>query len=113
MIRTHRLGAAIVLALSSGVPAVLAATVLTISHKGRLKRLFKHFARRFLDAYIEARDIPSSRRAQRRLARAKATLDLVRARIACIGEQRPTDALILEWGRSPDQIKVVASRVAA
>ena len=63
MNRNTRLGAAIAAALSNGAPKPLVAAILTIQHRGRLKRLFSIFAARFLEAFAEGRRSPASRHA--------------------------------------------------
>jgi hypothetical protein len=110
---TIRLGAATTAALEAGVPAVLVAAILTIQHRGRLVRLFGCFAARFLDAFAEARLHPSSRHAVKRLHRAKAAVDLIRARHRALGQARPNDQCLLDWARDADIPRIVPLRRAA
>ena len=110
---TIRLGAAIAAALAAGVPTALVAAILTIQHQGRLKRLFRLFAARFLEAFAEGRRSPTSRHAAKRMRRAKATVDLVRARLAAVGDARPSDVLLLGWANEADLPRIVPLRQAA
>lgn len=113
MNRNTRLGAAIAAALSNGAPQPLVAAILTIQHRGRLKRLFRLFAARFLEAFAEWRRSPTSRHAAKRMRRAKATVDLVRARLAAVGDARPRDVLLLGWASEADLPRIVPLRQAA
>ena len=113
MNRNTRLGAAIAAALSNGAPKPLVAAILTIQHRGRLKRLFSIFAARFLEAFAEGRRSPASRHAAKRMRRAKATVDLVRARLAAVGEARPNDALLVGWASEADLPRIVPLRKTA
>lgn len=113
MNRTTRLGTAISAALAAGVPPSLVAAVLTIQHRGRLKRLFRLFAARFLETAIERRMCPASRYAVKRAFRAKAEVDLVRARISALGGKRPSDQDMLDSAREADLPRIVPLRKAA
>lgn len=110
---TSRLGAAITAALSAGVPPSLVAAVITIQHRGRLKRLFRLFAARFLETVIEHRMCPASRYAAKRAFRAKAEVGLVRARLSALGRSRPSDQDMLDWAREADLPRIVPLRKAA
>ncbi|NMG28431.1 hypothetical protein [Aromatoleum evansii] len=110
---TSRLGAAISAALAAGLPPSLVAAVLTIQHRGRLRRLFRLFAARFLESVVEVRISPASRHAATRRVRAKATVDLVRARLGALGQARPTDQDMLEWAREADLPRIVPLHRAA
>lgn len=113
MNRITRLGAAITAALAAGVPPSLVAAILTIQHRGRLKRLFRLFAARFFETVTEHRMYPASRHAAKRAFRAKAEVDLVRARLSALGGSRPSDQDMLDWAREADLPRIVPLRKAA
>lgn len=109
----ERLGEAARGAIDSGSPPRLVVAVISTNHRGRLARLQRLFATRFLEAHQEMRINPASRHARARCRRAKCTLDLIRARIASIGVARPDELQLLDWAREADLPRLVANRNAA
>lgn len=113
LIHFHKLGAATEAALMTGNHAALVAAIVTVQHRGRLQRLFRQFALRFLEAYAESKAYPASRHAAKRVRRAKAALDLIRARLFALGGERPTDTALLDWAREADLPRMIPLRKAA
>jgi hypothetical protein len=99
-------------AFAAGNSPAIIAVVLVVHHRPRLKRLFWAFAVRFLEAYGDMRAHPANRTAGKRTERAKALLDLVRCRMAALGQRSPADAEILEWARESDLPRLVHRRAA-
>lgn len=108
-----RLGTAVHAAFASGVPVVVVTSLVATHHRGKLKRLFTSFAKQFLEAFAEARQQPTSRQAAKRMQRAKASLDLIRAQLQALGTEKPGDKQILAWAQQADQSRVVPLRTAA
>lgn len=107
-----RLSAIMHFALACGVPHVVVCSILAISHRGRLSRLFTAFAAQFLAAHAEARLHPHNRQLVARVKRAKAVLDLVRAQKNAIGKERPKDKQLLKWASEADNVRVQQLRCA-
>lgn len=109
----ERLGEAARAAIDSGSPPRLVVAIISTNHRGRLARLHRLFAARFLEAHQEMRISPASRHARARCRRAKCALDLIRARTASIGAPRPDELQLLDWAREADLPQIVSSRNAA
>lgn len=113
MNHTDRIAQCCLTALDTGAPAKLVVSVIGTSHRKRLRRLYRLFAVRFLEAFHEMRLRPGSRHAKARCVRAKATVDLLRAKVASLGAGRPDDATLLDWAREADLPRIVHTRQAA
>ena len=107
-----RISSAMHTALNCGVPHQVVCSILTISHRGRLARLFAAFAEQFLDKHALARVNPHSRQMASQEQRAKATLDLIRSQQSALGKEKPKDKLILKWAQDVDSIRIVQLRRA-
>ena len=109
-----KLGEKIQTALDAEVAADLVAAILTTSHGGRLRSLFQEASTYLLAAHREAMLRPFSASAKNRRDRAKACLDLIRARTSAIGSRKPTvHRLISLLDANQASSKVVAIRRAA
>ena len=108
-----RLSSATHSAFACGVAIQVVTCILVTQHRGKLGRLFTTFAERFLEAFAECRKHPGSRQAAKRMQRAKATLDLIRARQLTLGKDKPNDKQILKWAQDADHSRIVQLRIAA
>lgn len=81
------LGDALKQAIAAGVPASLAANILTTSNKLRLRRYFTGVGQRFLESHAQAQAKPSARALKER-NKLKAVLTLIRARRAAMGHRK-------------------------
>lgn len=106
-----RIGASLEAALAMGVPRELVVTTLMTSHRGRLSKMLRLAAQRFLVAHRYAQAHPRSAVALRDRKREKALLDLVRYRLAAVGLRReaPVKAIKLMDARP----RLIESRRAA
>lgn len=100
MSEMQKLGAQLRHALDCGVPAELVAMIATTSHPGRLQALCHKSSLRLLAAHRavqerEAQQRPALAAAQAMRERAKALVDLVRARSQALGARKPgVDAML-------------------
>ena len=108
-----RFGSQIELSLSADVPAELVALVATTSHGQRLHALFVEASAHLLEVHREAVRRPSSFQVRSRRDRAKAFLDLIRARRAAVGAKRPSVAKMLTILQDAKPKNVVDIRKAA
>lgn len=103
----RRVGDATLRAIDAGNPAALVVAIIATNHSGKARKLFRGFANRFLSAFEESRSHPGSHHALMRSRRAKAALDLVRARMTATGQRWPTDETMLDMAREADMPRVV------
>lgn len=105
----EKLGSQIEAALKSAVPAELVALVTTTSHGARLQALFLEASAHLLATHRDVLNRPSSQAARERRTRAKALVDLVRARRSAIGARRPSvkKALALLDRKVPQNVVIM------
>lgn len=108
-----RLSTAMHSALTCGVPVTVVCSIIAIQHRGKLGRLFGSFAVRFLKSFATAHQQPNGRLAAKHMLRAKAILDLIRARQQSLGKDKPNDKQILKWSQEAEQPRIVQLRTAA
>lgn len=107
-----KLAATMAAAITYGNAAELICSLMLINHRGRLERLFQVFARRFLEAHAQAMAHPQSRTAAKRAQRAKAVVDVIRYRLAVIGQKRHSDKALMALAARTDLPRLVHSRKA-
>lgn len=107
-----RLAHALSSALAAGNPELVVTSIVASAHRSRLQRLYLLLARRFLEAFEESRVRPHSRYAKLRCERAKAMLDLTKARISTLGSRKPADRELIDVLREADMPRVVHRKAA-
>ena len=113
MPQMERLAQRLQQAMALDISAELLTAVVMTSHPKRLQELFGKSSGRLLGAHRAALQRPNSAAAARERLRAKALLDLVRARIAAIGSRKATvDKLLALMDGKPAR-NVVDLRKAA
>lgn len=95
MTQLAKLGLQIEGALAAHLSAEVVAYILTTTHPKRLDDLFRQASARLLKSHQEARSKPHSLLALERRNSSKILLDLIRARSAAIGSDRPTVSKML------------------
>lgn len=108
-----KLGCHIQAALNADVPPELVAAITTTNHGGRLQMIFMEASAHLLDAHKAVQGRPFSADAKTKRNRAKALVDLVRARISVVGCRRPTVNRLISLLDARQSVNVVAIKRAA